>query len=266
MTIITNYFKSREHAGQLLATKLEKYRYEDVIVLALSEGGVVVGAEIAKSLHSLIAMLLTKDVYLPDGRTLMGVVNEQGGFVYNDAFSSGEIEEFESEYHEMIQTAKFNALHDLHVALGQGGILSKEYFRNRVVICVADNAFNGLSFDIAYDFLKTVQIKKLVMVSPLATVQAVDKLHVLADEIDILSVTEFPQDVDHYYSDTKTPDHSTIIETLNGIVLEWQTTEKKKHAKENPYMASVDKALKVQKPAASKPATRQVKRSLLEND
>lgn len=221
MTLITNYFNSREHAGQLLAQKLSKYRYEDVIVLALSEGGVVIGAEIAKELHALIAMLLTKDVYLPDGRTLMGVVNEQGGFVYNDAFSSGEIEEFESEYHETIQAAKFNALHELHVALGQGGILSKEYFRNRVVICVSDNAFNGLAYDIAYDFLKTVKIQKLVMVSPVATVQAVDRMHVLADEIDILSVTESPQNIDHYYNETTVPDHSKIIETLNDIVLRW---------------------------------------------
>jgi predicted phosphoribosyltransferase len=264
MTLITNYFESREQAGQILAQKLAKYRYEDVIVLALSEGGVMIGAEIAKSLHALIAMLLTKDVYLPDGRTLMGVVNEQGGFVYNDAFSSGEIEEFESEYHETIQTAKFNALHELHVALGQGGILSKEYFRNRVVICVSDNAFNGLAFNIAYDFLKTIKVNKVVMVTPVATVQAVDKMHVLADEIDILSVTEFPQDVNHYYSDTDVLDHHEIIETLNDIVLQWRIEDDKKKPKHNPYLESVEKVIKVQKPSTTKPATRQVNRALLD--
>jgi predicted phosphoribosyltransferase len=194
----------------------------------------------------------------------MGVVNEQGGFVYNDAFSSGEIEEFESEYHETIQTAKFNALHELHVALGQGGILSKEYFRNRVVICVSDNAFNGLSFSIAYDFIKTVKIKKLVMVTPVATVDAVDRMHVLADEIDILSVTEFPQDINHYYSDTSVLEHQQIIETLNDIVLSWRIAEDLKKPKTNPYLSSVEKVLKVQKPNKTIPATRQVNRSLLD--
>lgn len=223
MTLITNYFESREQAGQILAQKLAKYRFEDVIVLALSEGGVVVGAQIARDLHSLIAMLLTKDVYLPDGRTLIGVVNEQGGFIYNNAFSTGEIEEFEIEYRENIQVAKFNALHDLHVALGQGGILSKEYFRNRVVICVSDNAFNGLAFLIANEFLKTVKIKKLVMVAPVATVEAVDRMHVLADEINILSVTEFPQKINHYYNETEVPSHEEIIRILNDIILKWQT-------------------------------------------
>lgn len=221
----TNYFKSRAHAGQLLAEKLGKYRYEDTIVLALNEGGVVVGAEIARNLHALIAMLLTKDVYLPDGRTLVGVVNELGGFVYNDAFSSGEIEEFESEYRENIAQAKFQALHELHVALGQGGLMSKEYFRNRIVIVVSDNAFNGLSFDIAYDFLKTVKCQKVIMVAPIATVQAVDRMHVISDEIDCLSVTEFPFDVNHYFDDAEIPDHKEIIKTLNNIILEWQNIE-----------------------------------------
>jgi putative phosphoribosyl transferase len=218
----TNYFDSRTHAGVLLGEQLMHFRYDDTIILALNEGGVVVGAEIAKQLHALIAMLLTKDVYLPDGRTLVGVVNEVGGFVYNDAFSSGEIEELESEYRQHIESAKFQALHELHVALGQGGLISKEYFRNRTVIVVSDNAFNGLSFNMAADFLKSVKINKMVFVAPIATVKAVDRMHVLADEIRCLSVTEQPFDVNHYYENSDLPDRKEIFKILNNIILDWQ--------------------------------------------
>ncbi len=226
MSVTRNYFKSRTEAGDLLAEKIANYRYEDTIVLALNAGGVVVGAAIARKLHSLIAMLLTKDVYLPDGRTLVGVVNELGGFVYNDAFSSGEIEEFDMEYHEHIELAKFQALHDLHIALGQGGLISKEYFRNRYVIVVSDNAFNGLAFNMAADFLKTVKTKRMIYVAPVATVQAVDRMHVLADEIACLSVTEQPFEVNHYYEDNDLPDRSGIISILNNIILDWQNSSK----------------------------------------
>ena len=38
------YFASRTEAGQKLATELTQYRFEDSVVLALSVGGVVVGA------------------------------------------------------------------------------------------------------------------------------------------------------------------------------------------------------------------------------
>ena len=42
------YFESRAHAGQVLAAQLlEKYRYEDCAIIALSDGGVVVGEQIA---------------------------------------------------------------------------------------------------------------------------------------------------------------------------------------------------------------------------
>lgn len=222
----TPYFNSREEAGQLLADKLANYRYEDTIVLALNEGGVIVGAEIARRLHALIAMLLTKDIFLPDGRTIVGVANEAGGFIYNDAFSTGELEELQGEYHESIEQSKMQAIHDLHVALGQGGIISKEYFRNRVVIVVSDSAFTGLAYKMAADFLKTVKVKKVVMVAPIASVQAVDILHVAADDVEFLQVFEFPFEVNHYYENHDLPEHNAILNILNDIILNWHPETK----------------------------------------
>lgn len=226
----TNYFASRTEAGQLLAERLQKYRYDDTIVLVLSEGAVLVGAEIAKSLHSLITMLLTKDVYLPDGRTLVGVVNEVGGFSYNNAFSTGEIEELESEYRGNIEFAKMQAMHELHVALGQGGLISADYFRNRVVIVVSDGTLNGMAFDMANDFLKGIKTKKIVMVSPIASVGAVDRMHILADDLHCLTVTDSVFDIDHYYDDNELPKHNEILDIFNNIVLQWHRPEHTKEA------------------------------------
>lgn len=220
--VSTNYFKSRSQAGVLLSDILQKYKYEDTAVLALSAGGVVVGAEIARRLHSLIAILLTKDIYLPDGQTIVGVINEMGGFIYNDSFSSGEIEELYTEYRGSIEIAKIQALHELHVILGQGGIISADYFRNRIVIVVNDGALNGMAFSMAYAFLKTIAVKKIIMVTPIASVAAVDRMHVIADEINCLSVTENPFEINHYYEDNSIPDQKQIIAILNDIILKWQ--------------------------------------------
>ena len=218
----TNYFQSRSEAGVLLAEKLQEYRYEDTIILALSEGAVLVGAEIAKSLHALITMLLTKDVYLPDGRTLVGVINEVGGFSYNNAFSTGEIEELETEYRSNIEFAKLEAMHELHVALGQGGLISPEYFRNRVVIVVSDGTLNGMAFDMAADYLKGIKTGKVVMVAPIAGVPAVDRMHILADELQCLTVTDGVFEINHYYEDNTLPEHKDILKILNDIILSWQ--------------------------------------------
>jgi len=217
-----HYFDSRKQAGILLAEKLIKYRFEDTIVLALSEGGVLVGAEIARRLHSLIAILLTKDIYLPDGRTLVGVINEIGGFVYNNSFSTGEIEELESEYRGNIEFAKMEAMHELHVALGQGGLISADYFRNRVVIVVTDGSLNGMAFDMANDYLKGINVKKVIMAAPVAGVPAIDRMHILADELYCLSATDTIFEIEHYYEDNNLPNRPTIIKILNDIILQWQ--------------------------------------------
>lgn len=226
-----NYFASRQEAGKLLATELAKYRYEDSIVLALSEGAVQVAAEIASETHSLIAMLLTKDVYLPDGRTMVGIVNEVGGFVYNNAFSTGEIEALQSEYRTNIELAKEQAMHELHVVLGQGGLISPNYFRNRSVIIVVDGTLNGMAFDMASDYLKGIHTKKIIMVAPIASVSAVDRMHVLADELYCLNVVDSVFDINHYYANNDLLDHQQIVHTINSIILAWSQQEQQPPAK-----------------------------------
>jgi predicted phosphoribosyltransferase len=219
-----NYFTNRAEAGRLIADKLiTNYRYGDTIVLALSAGGVLVGAEIAKQLHSLIALLMVKDIYLPDGQTIIGTINANGGFIYNNAFSAGEIEEFDMEYRGFIEEAKREAIHELHVAVGQGGEISENYFRHRTVIVANDGAMNGTAFDMASDFLKKIAIKKLIMVAPIASVQAVDKMHILADELVCLSVIESVHNLEHYYENNILPSRQETIGMLNDIIIHWNT-------------------------------------------
>lgn len=222
-----NYFANRSEAGSLIADKLMKYRYDDTIVLALSESSVPVAAAIARKLHSLIALLLTKDIFLPDGKTVVGEINEAGGFIYNNSFSTGEIEELVSEYSGSIEMAKINAMHEMHLALGQGGEISGAYFRNRVVIVVYDGSMNGMAFDMAAHFLKSVNTAKVVMTCAIASVPAVDKMHVLADDLVCLNVVESTFDTDHYFSDNRIPTRNEIISTLNDIILHWDVSEHK---------------------------------------
>lgn len=217
----TNYFPSREEAGYILARRLKKYRYENTIVLALSEGGVQVGASIARTLHSLIAMLMTRDLTLPGDSTVVGVINELGGLTYNSALSTGQLEDFLSEYHGFVEQEKLDVMRQMHVALGQGGLISSDYFRERVVIVVADGTLNGMAFEAAYNFLKAIHTKRVIMVSPVASLNAVDRMHILADEMHCLNVTEGVFEINHYYENNTPPTRAQIISTINRIIIEW---------------------------------------------
>jgi putative phosphoribosyl transferase len=217
------YFENREQAGQLLAAELvEKYRYEDCTVVALSDGAVVVGEQIAKALHCLLTMLLVEDIQVPGEGISFGSVSQNGGFTYNNMFSVGEIEEYNSEYHGYLEEQKRQAFQSLNRLLGDGGFIDEGMLRDRVVILVADGFDSGSSLDASLDFLKPIRIKRLIVATPVSTVQAVDRLHVAADEIHILDVKQNFMGIDHYYEKNDIPSHEETIAKINQIVLNWR--------------------------------------------
>ncbi len=177
------YFESRGQAGQLLAGQLlEQYRYENCVVVALSDGAVLVGEQIAEALHCILTLLLVEDIQVPGENVSFGGVSQNGGFTYNGMFSAGEIEEYAGEFHGYLEEQKREAFQRINRLLGDGGIIDDAMLRDHVVILVADGLDNGASLDVAVDFLKPIRIAKLVVATPVATIPAVDKLHMLADE------------------------------------------------------------------------------------
>lgn len=217
------YFESRAQAGRMLADQLTPvYRYEDCAVVALSDGAVLVGEQIAIALHSILTMLLIEEIEVPGENLTFGGVSEGGNFTYNGAFSAGEIEEYVSEFHGYLDEQKRKAFQRINRLIGDGGILDHAMLRDRVVILVADGLDAGVTLDVAVDFLKPIRIKRLVIASPVASISAVDKLHVLADELHILDVKENYMGTDHYYDQNDIPSHAETIAKINQIVLNWR--------------------------------------------
>lgn len=217
------YFESRDQAGQILADRLlEQYRYENCAVVALNDGAVIVGEQIAAALHCVLMMLLSEDIQVPGESLSFGAVSQSGGFTYNGMFSTGEIEEYASEFHGYLDEQKREAFQRINRLLGDGGIIDNELLRDHVVILVSDGLDNGASLDVAVDFMKPIRIKRLIVATPVASVQAVDRLHVLADELQILDVKDNFMGTDHYYDQNIIPSHEDTIAKINQIVLNWR--------------------------------------------
>ena len=217
------YFENREEAGLALAIKLfEKYQYEDCIVVALSDGAVLVGERIAIILHCLLTMLLVEEIQVPGEGVSFGGVSQNGGFTYNGMFSAGEIEDYTTEYHGYLEEQKRESFQRINRLLGDGGLINEEMLRDRVVILVADGLDTGASLDVAIDFLKPIRIKRLIVATPVSTIEAVDKMHVLADELYVLDVKENFMGINHYYNNNEIPTHEETISKINKIILNWR--------------------------------------------
>jgi putative phosphoribosyl transferase len=217
------YFESRGEAGSKLAVELaDRYRYENCAVVALSDGAVLVGEQIAAALHCVLTLLLIEDIEVPGESLSFGGVSETGGFTYNGMFSAGEIEEYTSEFHGYLDEKKREAFQKINRLLGDGGLIDKSMLLDRTVILVADGLDNGASIDVAMDFLKPIRTQRIVVATPVASVPAVDKLHMSADELHILDVKENFMGVNHYYTDNTVPSHEDTVAKINQIVLNWR--------------------------------------------
>ncbi len=218
-----HYFPSRVDAGDLIADKLEPmYRYEDCAVLALGDGAVLVGAAIAKRLHCVLNLLILEPIQLPREHEVLATINHLGGVTFNDKFSPGELEAFRSEYFSYLEQQKLEKLFAMNRMIGQGGILDKDQLYGRNIIVVSDGLQNGFSMRAAYDFLKPIKVKNVIMATPFATVSAVDQMHVMADQIICLNVLDDIISIDHYYDDASLPSKEKVIKIMEDIILKWQ--------------------------------------------
>jgi len=217
------YFASRLQAGRMLADLIvKKYGTEPCAVLALNDGGVMVGAQIALQLHCVLTLMLSEEIVLPREPDALAGITPGGTLAYNSRYSSGEISEFSSEYFGYIEQEKLAKMHEMNHLVGAGGTLSKDLLKGHNVIVVTDGLQSGFPIDLVAEFLKPIEIKKLIVATPFASVPAVDRMHVLADDLFCLTVLADYMDTNHYYETQDVPDHATVLKTVEQLVHDWK--------------------------------------------
>ena len=218
------YFESRSHAGAELANKLlDIYRYENCAVVALSDGAVLVGEQIAWRLHCVLMLLLSEGVEVPGESVDFGAVSQNGRLTVNSQFSEGQAQHYINEFYGYLEEEKRRAYQRINRLLGDSGVVDRDMLRDRTVILVSDGFSDDLSsLDVALDFLKSVRMEKLVVAAPVASVAAIDRLHIAADEMYILDTKDNFMGVDHYYEDNNLPSREDTITKINQIILNWR--------------------------------------------
>jgi putative phosphoribosyl transferase len=217
------YFASRAQAGRMLAGQIaKKYSHEPCAIVALNDGGVVVGAQIAVRLHAVLTLLMSADIDLPQEPAALASITPGGTWAYNQQYTQGEINELASEFRGLVEQEKLTRMHELNAHLGVSSTIKNNLLTDRTVILVADGLETGTLLDLAYEFLKPIKLKRTVVATPLATVPAVDRMHVMADDLFCLSVVGDYMETDHYYDRKDVPDHETVVKVVEQLIQKWQ--------------------------------------------
>src|SRR5258707_1080790 len=67
-----------------------------------------------------------------------------------------------------------------------------------------------------------VHANLMLLATTIASVQAVDRMHLLGDELHVLSVPENFMNTNHYYEDNAVPDQDGLFKVMQNISLGWK--------------------------------------------
>ncbi len=220
-----HYFTNRSEAGKVLAEQLQNLESQNVAVLALSKGAILTAKEIAKKLHSALYIFAVDDYGNSGDNLSMTALMSGGAFSYNTGFSLGELEEDLAAVRFFADQQHINEYLRLNYITGRRGTIPRELLNRHHIILVSDGLNSALSLQIASQYLAPIQTKKIILATPVASAVAIDRMHILVDQIFCLSSVDNYIGTDHYYSDNQIPDDKTVVETIQNIVFAWPDTD-----------------------------------------
>lgn len=180
----TRVFRDREHAGQLLAEKLEDYTNEDAILLAIPAGGVPVGYVISKAIHIPLNLIILRKIKIPSNPEAgFGSVAPDGTIFLNEplvrrlGLTQNEIE------HSAEETLKEIKRRQQLFGVGFPNL------KDKAVILVDDGLASGFTMIAAINFVKkhSSMVTVAVPTAPSGTIQ---RIAPLVDRLICLNVRE----------------------------------------------------------------------------
>lgn len=186
-------FRDRLEAGLMLAVKLEKYKKDPGIVLAIPRGGVPVAYIVAKELGVPLEVILTKKIGHPLNKEYaIGAASLNDYFITHgngvpETYIQQELEGIRTRLKEMYK--KFM------------GDKSPEKLEGKTVIVIDDGMATGNTMLATVNILRKSRPGKIVIAVPVASKNAVNKLANKVDEVIAILVPEEFYGVGAFYED-----------------------------------------------------------------
>ena len=216
------YFESRAEAGVKLANELlPLYRYENTVVIALSEAGVAVGYQIAVNLHAALRRLLMATIHIDDESVDYATIMPGGVVAVNPAMSESEQQYYYGEYAGWLEEQIRQGIMQIDRQMDPDEI-SPENLRGYNVILTDDGIDNPTKLEAAKTWLKPARVDKVILACPVISVPALDAAHILFDELHILGVAANYLSTDHYYEQDDRPDDEMAKRMIGVTINNWK--------------------------------------------
>jgi putative phosphoribosyl transferase len=205
-------FRDRVDAGRKLASALTLYKGQAAVVYALPRGGVVLGAEIARSLNAPLDLIIVRKVGHPfSAEYAIAAVAEDGHRVVNQL----EVDSVDGEWFEenlQIEQQEARRRRELYTR-GRLPISAED----KVAIIVDDGLATGLTMFAAIQEIRHSHPRKIVVAVPVAPPQTVQTLKQVVDDVVVLYVTANFGAIGSFYSRFDQVSDEEVIELLHAV-------------------------------------------------
>nr|MDQ3853557.1 hypothetical protein [Thermoproteota archaeon] len=192
-------FRDRGAAGEILASMLGRYKSNrnDVLVIGIARGGIVLADVIAEKLHADFDIIVPKKLRSPhDSENAIGSIT-QDHEVYLDTSNLEMQKDITDEYIDMERSEQRKGM-ERRLSLYRP--YSREYkIKDRTVILVDDGIATGATVIAAARWIKKYKPRRLIIASPVAPKRVVKILKNEADQIEAIRNPSNFKTVEQFY-------------------------------------------------------------------
>lgn len=211
---MSSLFKNRTEAALLLAEKLqwlkEEGQEDSLLVLAIPRGGVVTGDIIATSLGVNLDVVVAKKIGHPSNPEFaIGAVMHDGSFISNEAvvslsdvphqYLTDSISILTKEIERRLMKFRGSKVYDLS---------------GKVVVLADDGVATGMTMFAAIRWLKTQQLRGLIVAIPVGPRDTIQTLKETVDEVIVLHSPAIFGAVGAFYEDFSQVSDGEVVEIM----------------------------------------------------
>jgi len=181
-------FKDRRDAGGHLVKALKKYETDDVVVLGIARGGVVVGYEVAKGLKATLEVIMPRKIPIPwNPEAGFGAITEDGTTVLNEP-----LVEYLRLRGDEIKEVSMKVLREIRRRIRKyRGDRPFPDIDQKIVILVDDGLASGFTMIAAIEMVKKYTPKRIVVAVSVSPRTSINRVRPLVDELVCLYVQEY---------------------------------------------------------------------------
>lgn len=207
-------FADRTQAGQQLAERLQRFRDQSPLILALPRGGVPIGFEVAKKLDAPLDLVLVRKIGVPSRPELA-----YGAIVDGDEPELVVNEEVEAFLHMPKKFLDDQSARELkEIARRRELYLAgrcRPHVKDRTILIVDDGIATGMTVRVSLKALRRAHPKQLVLAVPVAPAVTIKNLEEDADEIVCLAAPQDFYAISQFYADFHQVSDEEVIALLN---------------------------------------------------